>query len=221
MQMAPVRETLPSLSLSPWSGALFRQAPEPPGRATDFRGGLRSSGKGSPTSSLSLPWAAATSALLLENHPTAPLTLLCRSGPWAQPGPGVRGHPARSCTGGGVEGAPPSGGPVGRGCSRGQLPPLERELISSGPGPQARAHSGSRAQRGLSRAPGTSQGQSSPREQGPEVASSGWAPCLDPAGMLTGTEALAGQVGVLGQGQGILTGGDCDVSPSACPCTCA
>lgn len=129
--------------------------------------------------------------------------------------------PARSCMGGGVEGAPPSGGPVGRGCSRGQLPPLERELISSGPGPQARAHSGSRAQRGLSRAPGTSQGQSSPREQGPEVASSGWAPCLDPAGMLTGTEALAGQVGVLGQGQGILTGGDCDVSPSACPCTCA
>lgn len=152
MQMAPVRETLPSLSLSPWSGALFRQAPEPPGRATDFRGGLRSSGKGSPTSSLSLPWAAATSALLLENHPAAPLTLLCRSGPWAQPGPGVRGHPCSLLHGRRCGGSPALWWSCGQGLQ-----------------PGAAAPSGEGADKQRPR----SSGKSPPRVKGPERALQG------------------------------------------------
>lgn len=174
---------------------------EPPGRAAgkaaDFRGGLRSSGKGSPTPSLPLPWAVAALHAPARESPRSTPHLALQERPLGPAGVRSLGVvPARSRAGGGVEGAPHAGGPAGgRGYGCGQPPPLERELISSGPGPRARAHSGSRSRGGLSRAPGTSQGQLSPREQGPEVASSGWAPCLVPADMLPGTEALAGQAG--------------------------
>lgn len=65
MQMAPVRQRHSRhCPCHPGVVLCSSRHLDPPGRAAgkaaDSRGGLRSSGKSSPTSSLSLPWAVAT-----------------------------------------------------------------------------------------------------------------------------------------------------------------